>query len=151
MRRWLQESLHLSVCKDHPINPVSTHRPWRQTQCTDWLLDVSEGRQGGGYEYVWTITGWYSAEEKRGDDGEKGEGGGEEEMNEEGSKTWRRKGTKTHWRRGRMKYMESERERWGRIGGGKEQMMDVKGCGGMERREIKEGRRGAVSGGFRGH
>lgn len=34
---------------------------------------------------------------------------------------------------------------------GKEQMMDVKGSGGMERREIKEGRRGAVSGGFRGH
>lgn len=84
MRRCLQESLSLS--KDHPINPVSTHRPWRQTQRDDWLLDVAEGRRGGGYEYVWTINGWYTAGESKGDDGE--EGGGEEGGG--GRSEWRR-------------------------------------------------------------
>lgn len=142
MVRWddenmLTESLCLSL-KTIPSTPVSTHRPWRQTLHTDWLLDVAEGRWGGGYEYVWTLTGWYTARRREGDDGGRTEeemnGGGQEDILEEGE------GGVGGWRVG-----------GGEGGDVKSKWWTSRDEEGWSEKRWREGRRRVVSGGFRGH
>ena len=113
---------------------VSLAVGWRLWICMNlnWLI------------HCWRRGRWWIRGGRRGRKQVGGEG------MEEGRKTWRRKERKTRWfRGGRRKWMEDGKgggER-GRVGG-KEQMMDVEG---WSAERWGDGRRGAVSGGFRGH
>lgn len=111
------KGISLTPSLDHPISPgvhpqsLTTNLQHRLAAGCRW------GEAGGGNEYVWTITGWYTAGERKGDDREDR---GEERY--AGRRGWRNGWTRTGRRaveRGGRHARRSGRGRWRRREGGR--------------------------------